>query len=382
MDPLPDSPLVAISVWGVSAGAMATIAANLAKGFLEHGCEVDVVRVDRKPPSPILGFPDSVRHFCLEGRSSTSVFRLARYLKENKPDVLIAIAWTQNAPAILAKILTPTFSGVLLLSEQSTLSYKARVEHRRHLLLSRMAWFAGRFYGRADAVVAVSDEVRRDLAALGVPADTPLVTISNPVDGIRILELSRETLPADLVAIAASRPLFAAVGRLAEQKDHRLLIDAFSIVRSEMGSGTLVIAGEGPLRRELEEQIRALGLEASVHLVGFKPNPFPLVAVADAFVLSSREEGFGLVLVEAMAIGVPIVAGECPGGVSEVLESGDAGLLVAPHDVRALADGMKKVLSDHDLRRRIVQRGVKRSKDFAPDTIAGRWLEVVNWVRH
>jgi glycosyltransferase involved in cell wall biosynthesis len=261
------------------------------------------------------------------------------------------------------------------------LSYEARVEHRSHRLLSKMAFFASHFYRVADAVVAVSEHVRSDLAALGVPEDTPLTTIPNPVDCDRVLRLSKEALDENLAAITMERPLFVAVGRLADQKDHRLLVEAFSIVRAEMGTGTLVIAGDGPLRGALHDQIRELGLESSVFLVGFLPNPFPLMAVADAFVLSSRVEGFGLALVEAMALGVPIVAGDCPGGVAEVLENGRAGLIVLPHDAHSLAIGMNAILSDVEIRRHVIRGGLRRSRDFAPGAIASQWLRLAHSVQ-
>ena len=287
-----------------------------------------------------------------------------------------------NAPGIIAKFIA-RYEGVLLLNEAGVLSREARIEHASHPILSRMAWFAVHFYRFADAVVAVSEGVRDDLEQLGVPTSVPLLSIPNPVDSQRVQALSRMPLDAGaLVSSKLAKPLFVSVGRLSDQKDHRLLIDAFAGFRAQTGTGTLIIIGEGPLRQELERRIRELDLLQHVSLPGFVANPFPLMASADAFVLSSREEGFGLVLVEAMSLGTPVVAGDCPGGVSEVLGGGRAGLLVRPHDAEALCEGMRKIIDDPTCQANAIKGGRERVESYQPGVIAQAWLDLARSVRH
>jgi glycosyltransferase involved in cell wall biosynthesis len=104
-------------------------------------------------------------------------------------------------------------------------------------------------------------------------------------------------------------------------------------------------------------------------LLGFQPNPYPYLAQADLFALSSDHEGFGNVLVEAMALGVPVVATDCPYGPREILAGGQYGLLVPPGDERALADGLLSLLRDSDARSRLSVDGRRRAQDFAIEKI-------------
>ena len=366
---------IAISTWGVSGGAMAMVAAGLANGLTRLGCTVDVLRVDHRTPSDHLEFAEQVRHTCLDRRSLTSFIPLSRYLRVERPDVLVTIGWTQNAPGLVARALARSHC-LLLLSEHSVLSYKALVEHRSHPILRRMAWFARHFYRYADAVVAVSEDVRADLASLGVPSSLLSKVIPNAVDSDRIRRLALQ--PCQPIAPQGGEPLFVSVGRLARQKNHALLIRAFSRFRNDVGVGKLVIAGDGPLRGELEALVAELRLADSVHLSGYSENPYPLIAEANAFVLSSDEEGFGLVLVEAMALGTPIVAVDCPGGVAEVVDHGNAALLVPPHSERGLSDAMKTVLEDDELRAKLINTGHRRSRRFDPVLIAQEWLSLID----
>ena len=137
-------------------------------------------------------------------------------------------------------------------------------------------------------------------------------------------------------------PVILGVGRLAQVKDFLTLIEAFRRVLAERPC-RLLILGEGPMRSELESRILALGLEPRVSLPGWKENPYAFMAGAKLFVLSSRYEGFGLVLVEALACGCPAVSTDCPGGPAEILE--DPTLLAPVGDPEALAKVMLRALA-------------------------------------
>ena len=144
------------------------------------------------------------------------------------------------------------------------------------------------------------------------------------------------------------------------------------------GVGTLVIVGEGSLRPQLEEAIDACGVSRHVRLPGFIDNPYPLIAAADAFVLSSEEEGFGLVLGEAMALGAPVVATDCPGGVAEVLDRGNAGVLVRPNSEVALSEAMADVVGDGEHRARVVRCALRHVLDYEPRSVASQWLDLID----
>jgi glycosyltransferase involved in cell wall biosynthesis len=205
-----------------------------------------------------------------------------------------------------------------------------------------LLWLMRRAYPSADAVVAVSqgvaDEVREQL---GVPAERVHV-ISNPVVTPRVTEGAGEPLTHPWFA-PDQPPVVLGVGRLAPQKGFDTLLRAFRIAR-EQRPCRLVILGEGDQRGALEALAGELGVAEDVALPGFVANPFPYMAQAGAFVLSSAWEGLPNVLIQAMALGTPAVATDCPSGPREILDGGRLGRLVAVGDAAAMAEGIVEAL--------------------------------------
>ncbi|WP_251963228.1 glycosyltransferase, partial [Salinibacter ruber] len=150
--------------------------------------------------------------------------------------------------------------------------------------------------------------------------------IYNPVVGPKTFELAEQSV--DHSWFADERPpVVLGTGRLVEEKGFSTLLRAFAeVVRARRAR--LVILGEGKERPVLEQQAERLGVSDHVWMPGFVSNPMKYMADAEAFVLSSKSEGLGNVLVEAMACGTPVVSTDCPGGPSEVLQEGKHGRLV------------------------------------------------------
>jgi len=163
------------------------------------------------------------------------------------------------------------------------------------------------------------------------------------------------------------------VGRLAVQKDFPTLLRAFARLRAARPA-RLMILGEGDRRSELEQLASALGISADVRLPGFVENPLAYMRRAAVFVLSSIYEGFGNVLVEALACGCPIVSTDCPGGPAEILEHGRFGRLVPVGDVAALGDALLATLAAP----RESEALVARARDFSAAVIADRYLGVLS----
>jgi glycosyltransferase involved in cell wall biosynthesis len=191
------------------------------------------------------------------------------------------------------------------------------------------SWAYRRFYGRFDTVVCQSADMQADLVAnFGFPQEKAVV-IHNPVDPERIHRLAAEPGVTGFEAMdrsdLASLSLVA-VGRLVPQKGFDLLIEALALCSNP--HLRLIILGEGPLRGDLEQLARNKGVAQQVRFAGFQKNPYPFLAQADAFVLSSRFEGCPNVLLEALACGTPVIATPAPGGVKEILER-VAGCVVA-----------------------------------------------------
>jgi glycosyltransferase involved in cell wall biosynthesis len=213
-------------------------------------------------------------------------------------------------------------------------------------------------YRRADRVVAISDGVGAALAHRFGVDPKRVSTIYNAVDVATVRVRAAEETPR-----LPPQPFIVAAGRLVHQKGFDLLIRAFAARLAERQL-SLVIVGEGPERSALEALAREHGVEHRVHLPGFVENPWSYFARAAAFVCSSRWEGFGNVIIEAMACGVPVVATDCDFGPREIVRHGDSGLLVGAATVEALGDAIVSVLDDRQLASRLAEGAGRRARDF------------------
>jgi len=201
-----------------------------------------------------------------------------------------------------------------------------------------------------------------------------IVTIANPVDVEAIRQQARMPVAHPWLAPGAP-PLILAVGKLKPQKDFETLIRAFAKLR-RVRSANLVILGEGEQRRRLRELAAVLGVEGSVALPGFAPNPHAWMRQAALFVLSSRWEGFSNALVEALALGCPSVATDCPSGPAELLQYGELGPLARVGDPASLSAAMLKALGHPVAPARLMAR----AEDFSVETAAERYLAVLRSV--
>ncbi|MES3675873.1 glycosyltransferase [Halomonas elongata] len=229
-------------------------------------------------------------------------------------------------------------------------------------------WLTRRLF-QDKRVVCVSEGVRESLHAYlaeqGVTLDaTRVIYNAVPID-----ELRRKAQETPSPAIP--EPFLVHVARLVPVKQQSLLLEAFAKARHQGMTHRLVIIGDGSERPRLEALTRQLGLEEVVHFLGQQANPYPWVARADAFVLSSRFEGLGIVLIEALALGTPCVATQAPGGIAEVLidEQRD---FITETTAAALAEGMlKAVASPIMIRPAWVER-------FAEPRIVGEFLDLID----
>lgn len=212
-------------------------------------------------------------------------------------------------------------------------------------------------FGTLDAVTVPSRGVAEELTqTYGAPA--PRVhAIHNGFDLQAIRERAMAPLPP-----GEELPWVVTCCRLNAQKDFETLLQAFAGLSTP---ARLVIVGDGELRPAIEARIHALGLEERVLLAGHQANPFPWMARADVFVLSSFFEGFGNVLVEAMALGVPVVASDCPSGPGEIIEHGVNGFLFAVGDRHGLRDRLQQLLQDPELCARTGGQARLRAEKFS-----------------
>ena len=274
-------------------------------------------------------------------RMRGAIRTLAAYLAEHRPDALISTIAHTNLVAMLAGRLSRsgvpvavrvsnTYSQPSKLSE--TPADKVVVFSLKHL------------YRRARMVIAPSQGAADDLEVAAKVPRSRLRVVTNPVIGDDFWDLSAEAVDHRWFAPGAP-PVILGLGRLHHVKNFSGLIDAFATVRRGLDC-RLMILGEGGEREALEARIDALGLADDVELPGFDPNPFRFLRAASLFVLSSSTEGLPGALIQAIAVGTPVVSTDCPSGPDEVLQGGRFGSLVPVGDTSALAAAMAATLRE------------------------------------
>ncbi len=365
---------VALFAPSLRGGGAERVMLNLARSLSEYGVDVDLVLA--KAEGPYLPYvPSNVGIVDLEAqRVAACLPGLIRYLKENRPQAILSTLDHANVIAILSQKLSQVSCRVLVrvattmsvsLSNAGTLKQKVALP-----LLVRL------LYPHADGIVAISQGVAEDLVTnMGLPENL-IHVIYNPVVTPELVSMAQHTISHPWFS-PYQPPVVLSVGRLTRAKDYSALIRAFALVRQRC-TARLVILGEGEERDNLEVLIRELGLGDDVSMPGFVDNPYPYMARARVFVLSSAWEGFGNVLVEAMAVGTPIVATDCRSGPRETLEDGKWGRLVPVGDVEAMADAIIDTLAgDHAPPAELMQR----AETFSLDRIAREYMAILN-IRH
>jgi glycosyltransferase involved in cell wall biosynthesis len=235
-------------------------------------------------------------------------------------------------------------------------------------------------HAHADAAVSVADSVVPGILANGLPADRVSV-VMNGIDVAHVRELAGLP-PANGVAPAAPRrtdgpPTIVGHGRLSVQKDFTMLVRAHAKVRAAGIDHRLVIIGEGPAKDEISTVVAELGVQDSVWLAGYVDNPYLITSNADLFVLSSRTEGMPLTILEALAVGAPIVATRCATGVERLLDGGKYGELVPPGDVDAMASAIERHLRDPAPLREAAAHGPRWALTFDVARSASTILETL-----
>ena len=293
---------------------------------------------------------------------------LRRYVTETRPDVIVAflsyltVLTAVRAAAVGARVVFAIQTPVsAFLTDRDYLWSRASYRRRAFALAMRVGCSV------ADLLIAASRGVADDLVMSFGGSRSRVRVVNNPVDLSMVSSGARQ--PIDAADASVWRPpVVVAAGRLADVKNYSLLIEAFAILRRRMAA-SLFILGEGDQEPAVRALIVERGLADSVHLCGFRANPWSYIARADVFALTSRYEGFGNVLVEAMACGVPVVATSSPGS-QEVVESGANGLIVDRHEPEAFAEALGLVLDDGLLRRRMAERARADAEQYRAELVA------------
>lgn len=333
----------AIYIHDLSPGGVERQSLVLARELQARGIDITlVVHQVRGELIPLL--PKGLPVVSLGGRRTLEdVIHLRRFLIDERPDILMANVDHNNVAAALATAISGTPTKLVICQHNpltagfhATVNWKHRVVPSLYRVLARYI----------DAAVAVSDGIAEELVGHAHLRRDKVTTIYNAVIGTDFADRAHAPVSHPWLA-GRDRPVFVTAGRLVEMKDHRTLLRAFAILL-RLQKARLIILGTGPMQSELQALAGSLGIAEHVDLVGFVQNPLPFMRAADAFVLSSRSEGFGNVLVEALGCGTPVVSTDCPHGPSDILARGRFGILVPPMDPDPLAMGMAGILEERN----------------------------------
>ena len=370
---------IALAILHLGGGGAERSVLRLANGLVERGYRVDILLFEKietlkdeippearlfvLKPEPINRFRD---RFHLARRFGLQILRFLRtsllqdarsvaaYIEEERPDCILPSLPRAKSAALLAFGFTRLNTVTIPIVHSVLMNRKRRFRKLYSIL-----------FPVADRVVAVSEGVADGIALkLGIPRNK-ITRIYNPADTAEITKLAH-FVPDHPWMSDDGPPIVLSAGRLARVKDYPTLLRAFQKV-SQNRDVRLIILGEGRWRKRLEKMIRKLGLQDKVSLPGWVSNPYAFMSRASAFVLSSKYEGLGNVLIEAMACGCPCVSTNCPAGPVEILGNGRFGSLAPVGDDSALASAMERILDSPPDKDILIARAQEFSFDASID---------------
>ncbi|MBK5571335.1 MAG: glycosyltransferase family 4 protein [Ensifer sp. SSB1] len=350
---------ITILVSALGAGGTEHVVSLVASHWARLGCAVTVITLEAPASEPYYRLDPRValRRLDVPVQKASKLHaawlvirrlhRLRSVIRNSRPDFVLSFLTRTNVLALLA---TRGLGLPVIISERNNPAAQP--------FGSLWKWLQLRLYPRAFALVTMtkgaldyfSPEIRRHGRV-----------IPNAIN-----------LPAGWENKRGNNVL-TAVGRLTRQKGFDLLLEAFARIADQHPDWKLVIWGEGEARWELEAQRDALGLSNRVEMPGLTPRPGLWLETADAFVLSSRYEGWGIVLLEAMAAGLPVVSFACDWGPTDMIADGEDGILVPNGDITALADALSDVMGDDTLRTRLAANAEANVRRYDADHVLSQW---------
>lgn len=401
---------ITLFLHSLAGGGGTRVMLNLAEAFLERGFKVDLVVAGKLKGQSTARIPKGARLMGLKRsfrwRSALTALRadwkggkymvlplflplvppraffylpdLTRYLQHERPDALIAEGKYCNITALLARRAAGVQARIVI-SEHIALSVRlANPENNRQWKWRYAVPLYKRIYPWADTIVSVSKGVGDDLAGLIELPRESVITIYNPIINDDIFKKTEEAVDHPWFQ-PGSPPVILGVGRIIPRKDFPTLLRAFAKLRSKR-EAHLVILGDKKNESDyeaLQSLASELGIEQDFDMPGYTDNPFAYMARSAVMVLSSKWEGFGNVLVEAMACGCPVVSTDCPYGPAEILDNSRHGKLVPVGDYAAMAQAMLDMLSNRPIEAQLKHRAAEFSIDSAAeaylDTLSPRW---------
>lgn len=298
-----------------------------------------------------------------------SVFLLNRTIINYRPDLLVgSLIETSNALIFLSYLTCPKayrHTHWVIIEHNNTFK---RFEDYYPAFENNHFWnqFTRIIFKNANKVIAVSEGVKKGLVSHYQIEPEKIYVIYNQVDIFSI----QKVLPAVI-----DTPFILSAGRLHSQKRFDAVIRAFAKI-SDQVNAHLYILGKGNLESDLKRLAQSLDITEKVHFLGFRADLWSYMKASQLFILSSKYEGFGNVIIEAMACGCPVVSYDCDYGPSEIIDHRKNGMLVPDGDEERLADAIVDVLTDDKLHQRLKENGLARAADFSSSDVARKYEKV------
>ena len=295
-------------------------------------------------------------------------YEVIRRARSTNSDVICAMQWVAKMPTSVAGILLRKKTVLFEVTDSIREMEQKRVKNKWHprFVARKMV------YKRASVVASNSRRLAESIAPYYNLAKVSV--IYNGVDIKKIRRMSTESTNEPW--FNEDIPLAVAVGKLTKRKGFEFAIEAMKMLRDEKIAVRLLIVGDGNIRRQLEQKINDEGVSSMVKIVGFKKNPYPYIAGADLFVFSSNSEGMPNVVLEAISLGIPTISTDCNYGPGEIIENEKNGILVPTANPRQLANSIKRLLQDDELRAFLSKNAVTRSWDFHFDKMVLAFREL------
>lgn len=298
---------------------------------------------------------------------------IVKAIRTTKADVVFSTCGGANMPVAIAAFMNPLRKWKAIVSERNVIFPPGKSILKRALMVVIKAFF----YRFADVLTAVSIGVKDDMRKKLLLYGRTIRVVDNPLIDDQLRKQADAAVNEQWFHENRQIPVILHVGRFVHQKNHRLLLTAFSEVTKNTACH-LVLLGEGPLLEETRELVDKLELSHVVNFYGFDKNPFRFMAKCDVFVLSSNHEGMPGVLIQAMACGAPVVSTDCPFGPNEIIrEPGTDGMLVPVGDSGSLAGAILELIKNDKQRRAMGELAKKSVNRFDVETAMQTYVQAI-----
>lgn len=299
-----------------------------------------------------------------------ALYQIRRLLKQIRPRLLVTFTLETTVPAYFVRLLDSPHTIPWIISEDSNTPEAIMASIPKHWIYRRVLSIFSRIYRKAEYVIAVSNVVRRSIENHYGVSSAKVSVVHNPLDPKFRLENSANPVNGDYLL---------SVGRLVKVKQLDLLLKAFAQVKVVYGSRLkLIILGEGPEKKNLILLARKINIESDIVFKGFTSNPGQYMRHAKALLVTSRQEGFSNVVIEAMSVGCPVISTRS-GGPEDIITHDNNGVLVN-QDPHQIAQATIALLNNPQKRRQLIKAGRRDADQYLPDRVCKQFYDVITSV--